>query len=138
METGIITIIGDLAATGQLTDTTLLIIIISLLGLSLKYLIIPLASRLKKQPSTDELNAAIHDVSDVVEEQVGVASAKLSRLLDKLVEKLDDVDEVVKNNGRDITEIKHDVEQIKQILNQFQGHMMYNDQPRNFGNRELK
>ena len=62
----------------------------------------------------------------------------MSKLLDKLVEKLDGVDEVAKNNGRDLTEIKHDVENIKQILNQFQGHMMYNDQPRNFGNRELK
>jgi uncharacterized protein HemX len=139
METGIVSLIGDLASTGSITDTSLLLIIITLMGLACKYFIIPMFRKIKKQPTSEEINLIIKDAVKLTESQVNEVSEKLEKLLDKLVENLDEVEDVSKNTGRDLTEIKHEVAQIKQILNQFQGHMMYNNAPsRDFGNRELK
>jgi methyl-accepting chemotaxis protein len=142
METSIVSIISDLAVSGILTDTSLLIIIISILVLSYKYFIIPLLSKVSEQPTTEDLTSILQNSNDIIESQideVNEISIKLEKLLDKIVGDLDEVYDLSKNNTRDVTEIRSDAAQIKQILNQFQGHMMYsNSQSRDFGNRELK
>jgi predicted RNA-binding protein (virulence factor B family) len=51
---------------------------------------------------------------------------------------LDEVEDLSEGSYREIRELKKDVEQIKQILNQFQGHLMYSDKSNSFGNRELR
>ena len=72
---------------------------------------------------------------------------KASLNFDVLIEKFNKIAEVLvtvecvdKENGKELDELKRDLEHIKQILNQFHGHLIYNAERRAayFGNKELK
>ena len=128
------TLISDLAKDGVLADSTLLLIIISLLGVLYKFFLVPMLDKLNSAPSTDTLTTALKQSESNTEVKI----EEVSKKLDKLIEVLDEIGDTGDSNRRDIKDLKRDIEQIKQILNQFQGHLMYSNNPGHFGNRELK
>lgn len=130
----LISLIGDLVKDGSLADTTLLLIIISLLGVLYKFFLVPMFDRLSSVPNVDDLKQIIKASEDKSE----IELKEVSNKLDKVIEALDEIESTGNANRRDIKDLRRDVEQIKQILNQFQGHFMYNGAPSHFGNRELK
>jgi len=117
-----------------LADGGLGLATIALLVVLLKYYIIPIKAKLDAFPSDEVIDkhftatvfydAKIKDIQSSLE--------NLCILLNKIADTENTAD-------REIKQIKEDVEKIKVILNQFQGHMMYNANGRNeFGNRELR
>lgn len=134
MEAQLFTLISDLVNGGIIADSTLLLIIISLIGLGYHYVLKPILAYVKNAPSTATVEAVVAKSTNDCKNDIDVVSQKL----DKLLEVLDDIEGIDKDSRRDVKELKRDVEQIKQILNQFQGHLMYGGGPSHFGNRELK
>lgn len=134
MESGLFTLISDLVTAGAIADTTLLLIIISLLGLGYRYIFVPMLDKLNSVPSIDNVKKIVNSSAELSELDLNEVSKKL----DKIVEVLDEIEGTGDSNRRDIKDLRRDVEQIKQILNQFQGHLMYGGGPSHFGNRELK
>lgn len=134
MEAQLFTLISDLVNNGTIADSTLLLIIISLMGLGYYYVLRPILRYVKNAPSTAKVEAVVTKSTNDCKNDINVVSQKL----DKLLEVLDDIEGIDKDSRRDVKELKRDVEQIKQILNQFQGHLMYGGGPSHFGNRELK
>lgn len=134
MESSLITLVSELIDAGFIADTTLLLIIIALLGYAYKFLLIPMIDKLNSMPTMDNLKGIVSDSAHGGELDI----EEVSKKLDKIVEVLDEMEETGDANRRDIKDLRRDVEQIKQILNQFQGHLMYGGGPSHFGNRELK
>ncbi len=130
----LITLISELVKDGIVADTTLLLVIISLLGVLYKFFLVPMFDKLSSVPSLDSLKQIIKESDGKSELELKEVSNKL----DKLIEALDEIESTGNSNRRDIKDLRRDVEQIKQILNQFQGHFMYSGGPSHFGNRELK
>jgi chromosome segregation ATPase len=88
--------------------------------------------KIRSVPNEDSLKQIVKENSSELELK------EVSNKLDKLIEALDEIESTGNSNRRDIKDLRRDVEQIKQILNQFQGHFMYSGGPSHFGNRELK
>lgn len=124
METGLLAILNSMIENGILADATLFLIIISILVYGFVYIVQPMAKKLEGLATIEQIK---HEVN--IEE--------LSKKLDKMTEVLDEIKEFDRDSYREINELKRDIEQIKQILNQFQGHLMYG-RSNSFGNRELK
>jgi len=134
MESGIIAVITLAIQNGLLTDTSLLLLIILLVGLLYKYVFKPIQKKLKSVPDAEA-------VKEIVEESKQTDEEILLELLEKLNQlsnTLDEVQDLGRGNYRESKELKRDVERIKQILDQFQGHLMYSGKTRDLGNRELK
>jgi hypothetical protein len=126
-------IIADLVSDGIISDTALLFIILGLLWWAYKNSILPLKKRIDEIPTYSEVKSYADDLDDGHIDSLKEVSMKL----DKIVEELDSIEELGKENRRDIQDLKRDIEHTKQILNQFQGHLMYNNRG-DFGNRELR
>lgn len=65
---------------------------------------------------------------------------KMDELVNKLnrtLEKLDYIENVASSDSKDTEILRRDIEEIKQILTQFQGGMMYGSNNK-FGNQELR
>lgn len=124
METGLLAILNSLIENGILADATLFLIIISILVYGFSFFIRPIYQKVDKLGTPEQIKTEIN-----VEE--------LSKKLDKMTKVLDEIKEFDRDSYREINELKRDIEQIKQILNQFQGHLMYG-RSSSFGNRELK
>jgi len=115
-----------------IADGGLGILTIILMVISLKYFLIPIKNKLDAFPPDEVIDkhfaatvfydAKIKDIQDSLAQ------------LDATLTKMSDVENT---SEREIKQIKEDVEKIKAILNQFQGHMMYNTRS-DFGNRELR
>ena len=131
----IINLLTSFASAASVTDTGLLMIVIALIALLYKYIIKPMYEKVLIVPTKDE-------VKDIVGESIAIEKTdfeELSKKLESVSKSIEFLKELDKSNFKEITEIKRDVEQIKQILNQFQGHMMYGGRrTSDFGNRELK
>lgn len=134
MESSLFTLISELANGGVIADSTLLLIIIGLIGLGYSYVLKPLVTRSENTASLDNIKA----IADEIHKENELNIEEVSKKLDKIVEVLDEIESTSENNRRDIKELRRDVEHIKQILNQFQGHLMYGGGPSHFGNKELK
>ena len=124
METGLLAILNSMIENGILADATLFLIIISILVYGFVYIIQPMAKKLEGLATIEQIKNEVN-----IEE--------LSKKLDKMTQVLDEIKEFDRDSYREINELKRDIEQIKQILNQFQGHLMYG-RSNAFGNRELK
>jgi hypothetical protein len=135
VESGIFLLISDLVSSGVLSDTTLLLILIAIMGLMYKYIFRPMQRKMDVLIDKAQLDRVVNDLELSTCEKV----EELSKKLEELLNVIDHIEEFGKDNSREILNIKHDVEQIKQILNQFQGHLMYgNRMSSDFGNKELK
>lgn len=137
MESSLLGLITKLAESGIITDSALLIMIISLLSLLYKHVFRPMFEHIKNQPTKEEIRNLLNIAGEIDK----ISFEELSKRVDRTLEKLDSVEEFAKDNHKDLIELKRDIDYIKQLLNQFQGHMMYGSGSRrssDFGNRELK
>lgn len=136
METSIISIINGILENGAISDTGLLLIIIILILCGYKYILKPIYDKVFVIPSLDNVKELVSECND--NEKLNID--ELTKKLQKLELLLDSINDIDKGSYREILELKKDIESIKQILNQFQGHMMYSGSRRSsdFGNRELK
>lgn len=133
METVIFTFLSKLIVDGTLTTNGLLmIVILLLLGFSF-YILRPMFKRIKEMPSKIELNTMLELKNATNKEYIENLETKLNKIL-TVVDKMDNIDS---NIYREIKEIRRDIETVKQILNQFQGHMLFK-RSSDFGNKELK
>ena len=116
-------------------DVGLSIVIIGLMVFFYKKAFIKLDKRVNETPSIKEIEELIDgkvlDNKKLIEE----LNEKLDELSKKLDE-LDHIDDLSEGNYREIKELRRDVEHVKQILNQFQGHLLYGRG--DFGNKGLK
>lgn len=134
MESHIFTFISELIANGVITETGLIFSVIILILSISYYFIKPMYLIIKDLPTKENLNDSI----DIKNEEIIESAKEMTNKLDKLIQVLDNVEDYEKDNYTKITELKRDIEHIKQILNQFQGHLMYGNRRGNdFGNREL-
>lgn len=134
MESGFITIVNSLIDKGIIADTSLFLIVAGLLIYGFRYWIKPMYDMLREVPTVDVLKEVVEENAEVEELNV----EEMSKKLEKIVEVLDKVEDLGRGNYRETRELRKDIEQIKQILNQFQGHLMYGGRSGDFGNRELK
>lgn len=132
MESLIVSVLGNLAQHGVIADTTLLVIIISLLGLCFKFILKPIYDKIKNIPTVDEIKILV----DGDFKAQGIDINVLNEKLNKVVDVLSDIEDLCSDNYKDIQDLRRDLESVKQILNQFQGHLMYSGKG-DFGNREL-
>jgi hypothetical protein len=137
MESGLVSILGVLFDRGILTtfsiELTTLVAIYYLYKLVLK----PMLVKVEKIPTLEEIKETVTTAAAPED----IHFEEIAKRLEKLMEELDKHFDEEITNSRDIADIKRDIEYIKQILNQFQGHMMYSSGDRrssDFGNRELK
>lgn len=132
MEGSFFSLITTLITSGIIGTDGLVVLVILLLCVLSYYLLRPMFSKMKTMPSKVEIEDMIKAKMVVDDEHVNNLTERLDRLI-TLMDKLEDIDV---NSHREIQELRRDIETIKQILNQFQGHMMYGRS--DFGNKELK
>ena len=132
MEATIFSVINSLFEKGIITDTFLLLIIIAIQLLSYKYILRPIFDNIKVIDQFKK-NLDEHYAGDRIELD------KICKSLDKIIRMLEEIEKEDGSSSKDLISLKQDVEKIKQILNQFQGHLMYGTRrSSDFGNRELK
>lgn len=132
MEGSFFSLITTLITSGIIGTDGLVVLVILLLCVLSYYLLRPMFSKMKTMPTKVEIEDMIKAKMVVDDEHVNNLTERLDRLI-TLMDKLEDIDV---NSHREIQELRRDIETIKQILNQFQGHMMYGRS--DFGNKELK
>ena len=94
----------------------------------------PMKKRVDVIPTTEECQGMVDDQTEKLDlDVVGILEK-----LDNITDSLKDIENKSKNSHQEVSTLKNDVEGIKQILNQFQGHMLYGNSRSDFGNRELK
>lgn len=107
----------------------LCIIVVMVFGIY-KFVLIPMKKKVVDMPSSES-------VKDIVNDTTSAEIEKLNGKIDILIKRMETLETHNETSEKDCDEIKRDLENIKQILNQFHGHMLYNNQAA-FGNRELK
>lgn len=132
MEAPILAFITNLVAAGVISTNSLIVIIIILICAISYYFIRPMFQKVDKLPTTEQIEEMLQRKMEIDSSYV----ADLERKLDKLIEWMDELEDLNKDSNREIMELRRDIETIKQILNQFQGHMLYSRN--DFGNKELK
>lgn len=124
-------IINQLMTDGRISTESLIILLIAALALLYLKVLRPLKEHITKLP-TEEYFVKLNS-EGTEKDKAGIK--EITDRLDKISSIIDEIEDIGRAGQRDIGQLKHDVEAIKQILNQFQGHMMYGSV---FGNRELK
>jgi predicted nuclease with TOPRIM domain len=131
MESGdILELVKSIISMEQVTPGFLLLIIIAGLGSLVYYLIRPLISKISNLAEKTEIDKIIESEDKHLE--------TIEEKLEKIRDDMSTLKEQAKLTHKEIKDIRRDQESIKQILNQFQGHMMYGNRSSDFGNRELK
>lgn len=134
MEASVLGILTSLINSGVISSHALLLLIIGLLVIGYIYVFKPTLKRVTTIPSKREMNDIINDSTQKEDVNFEEAAKKLEKIMDML----DNVEDLGKGNKRNISQMRRDIESIKQILIQFQGHMMYGNRSSEFGNKELK
>ena len=130
----LISFLTSAATSAGVTELGLLVIIVTMLGLLYRYVLNPTLKRVENIPTKEDVAELFDtktenhykDLTDLIEQ--------LKRVEEKLV-KLDEFEHAAELN---MVELRRDIEVVKTILNQFQGHMLYNRRSVDFGNQELK
>jgi hypothetical protein len=138
MESQIFNFISALVENGTITDAGLLLIIILMICALSYYVLRPIYNKIQMVPSKEDVQEIIKAKIDIEEKHLEEIGENISKKLDKMSDLLDGVEDLGKGSYREVKELKKDIEQIKQILNQFQGHLMYGGKTSSFGNRELR
>lgn len=135
METGLFALLSDMTKNGIIADTTLLLIIIGLMFLAHKHILKPLVARVNTLPTTTDLDKRFNHKIELNEKHVREILLKL----DAIEERVRKVEEFTALEGAEFQDFKRDIDLIRTMLNQFQGHMMYGGRRAgDFGNQELK
>lgn len=133
METFILALLKTLYEKALTPEAAIGGIIVLLLIYAKKKLLPPIMEKLK---TIEEKSVAKDEVEEIVQVKGRVEDTIIR--LNKTLDKLDNVEESTKITTRNTEELKRDLEQVKYILNQFQGHMMYGRRSSDFENQELK
>lgn len=136
MESEIFKLIPFIIENGSISNSGLLTLIL-ITGI-LYYVLKPIYNKIQITPSKNDIHEIIKSKINIEEKHLSEIGENISKKLDKMTILLDEVEDLSEGSYREIRELKKDVEQIKQILNQFQGHLMYSDKSNSFGNRELR
>lgn len=132
MEGSIFSFIASLIAGGTLGTNSLIAIVILMLCVLSYYIFRPMFNKLNSMATKEELEELIQAKKDIDHGYVQDLESKL----DNLIEIMDEIEKLDSRNNREIQELRRDIETIKQILNQIQGHMLFSRN--DFGNKELR
>ena len=106
---------------------------LAVLGLLWRFILGPMNERIKSVPTADDVVGIVRDVQSRQMSELKAVSSKL----DEIESKLSAISDSENTGTHNMSEIRRDIEVVKTILNQFQGHMLYSK--RSFdGNQELR
>lgn len=138
METKILSIFGELIKNGDLSDSSLMILIIIVMCCGFKYIIRPMRQKIDLIPSQSYFKDTFDELKN--DFNIHELSHEIEKKFLKLLEILNDIESLNKEKSKEVDELKRDLDHVKQILNQLHGHLIYNAERRAayFGNKELK
>lgn len=119
----------------DVTDYAIVVVLAAMLYFLYKYTLKPMHDRIKEMPCSDEIKALVEEQNEIEELNIEELTKKLTQISDSLK----DLESLKGGSYREIKDMKEDIEKIKTMLNQFQGHMMYGGRrASDFGNQELR
>ena len=128
-------IISEAMKNGYISTETLLLMLNGLVIFGYIKVIKPLKDRIDTLATLKD----IKESNDASTKEKKINLDEITEKLDKIIDNIDEIQDLDGNKYREIIDIRRDVETVKQILNQFQGHMMYGvRRVEDFGNRELR
>lgn len=128
-------IISEAMKNGYITTEALLLLLNGLVIVGYFKVIKPLKDKIDTIATIDDIKAT----SDTNTREGKINLGEIITKLDKIIDNIDEIQDLDGNTYREIVNMRRDVETVKQILNQFQGHMMYGGRrAEDFGNRELR
>jgi uncharacterized protein YdgA (DUF945 family) len=128
-------IISEAMKNGYITTEMLLLLLNGLVIVGYFKVIKPLKDKIDTIVTIDDIKAT----SDANTKEGKINLGEIITKLDKIIDNIDEIQDLDGNTYREIVNMRRDVETVKQILNQFQGHMMYGGRRAgDFGNRELR
>jgi len=117
--------------TGQLSQSSIPVLLVVLCILGFKYIFNPMKKRIDDMPLKGDVDKTIA----ALKENINFEDVLLK--FDKICELINKLEEIDKSSYNEINSFKHDLEHIKQLLNQFHGHLLYSDNRPKYGNKEL-
>ena len=128
-------IISEAMKNGYITTEMLLLLLNGLVIVGYFKVIKPLKDKIDTIATIDDIKAT----SDTNTREGKINLGEIITKLDKIIDNIDEIQDLDGNTYREIVNMRRDVETVKQILNQFQGHMMYGGRrAEDFGNEELR
>lgn len=128
-------IISEAMKNGYITTETLLLLLNGLVIVGYFKVIKPLKDKIDTVATIDVIRAT----SDATSREGKINLGEIITKLDKIIDNIDEIQDLDGNTYREIINMRRDVESVKRILDQFQGHMMYGGRRAgDFGNRELR
>ena len=128
-------IISEAMKNGYITTETLLLLLNGLVIVGYFKVIKPLKDKIDTIATIDDIRAT----SDTTSREGKINLGEIITKLDKIIDNIDEIQDLDGNTYREIINMRRDVESVKRILDQFQGHMMYGGhRAGDFGNRELR
>ncbi len=128
-------IISEAMKNGYITTETLLLLLNGLVIVGYFKVIKPLKDKIDTIATIDDIRAT----SDATSREGKINLGEIITKLDKIIDNIDEIQDLDGNTYREIINMRRDVESVKRILDQFQGHMMYGGRRAgDFGNRELR
>lgn len=128
-------IISEAMKNGYITTETLLLLLNGLVIVGYFKVIKPLKDKIDTIATIDDIRAT----SDTTSREGKINLGEIITKLDKIIDNIDEIQDLDGNTYREIINMRRDVESVKRILDQFQGHMMYGGRRAgDFGNRELR
>ena len=128
-------IISEAMKNGYITTETLLLLLNGLVIVGYFKVIKPLKDKIDTIATIDDIRAT----SDATSREGKINLGEIITKLDKIIDSIDEIQNLDGNTYREIINMRRDVESVKRILDQFQGHMMYGGRRAgDFGNRELR
>ena len=128
-------IISEAMKNGYITTETLLLLLNGLVIVGYFKVIKPLKDKIDTIATIDDIRAT----SDTTSREGKINLGEIITKLDKIIDNIDEIQDLDGNTYREIINMRRDVESVKRILDQFQGHMMYGGRMAgDFGNRELR
>ena len=128
-------IISEAMKNGYITTETLLLLLNGLVIVGYFKVIRPLKDKIDTIATIDDIRAT----SDATAKEGKINLGEIITKLDKIIDNIDEIQNLDGNTYREIINMRRDVESVKRFLDQFQGHIMYGGRSAgDFGNRELK
>ena len=128
-------IISEAMKNGYITTETLLLLLNGLVIVGYFKVIRPLKDKIDTIATIDDIRAT----SDATSREGKINLGEIITKLDKIIDSIDEIQNLDGNTYREIINMRRDVESVKRFLDQFQGHIMYGGRrSEDFGNRELK
>ena len=128
-------IISEAMKNGYITTEMLLLLLNGLVIVGYFKVIKPLKDKIDTIATINDIKAT----SDATSREGKINLGEIITKLDKIIDNIDEIQGLDGNTYREIINMRRDVESVKRILDQFQGHMMYGGRrSEDFGNRELR